>query len=534
LPVQLPSVYRFKIRKLGKALEQTASSLLSMKGIIKTFPGVLALRGASLQVGHGEVHALVGQNGAGKSTLIKILTGAYRRDQGSIIFNGHPVDFHSPYQAQANGVSTIYQEVNLVPYRSVSENIFMGREPRRFGLINWRKMNDEARTILRRFNIEIDVSRPLLEYNVATQQMVAIARAVSFQSKLVIMDEPTSSLDDREVATLFEVIGQLKASGVSVIFVSHRLDELYAVCDRVTIMRDGQTVDDRAMNSINKLELIALMLGKELGEVKRSGVTAFGEAYHETHQELLTVNNLRQGRKLQDVNLNVRAGEIVGLAGLLGAGRTETARAIFGADSVDGGQIRLDNKPTYFKSPADAIKAGIGFCSEDRKLEGIIPYMSVRENLTLALLPTLSRLGVVSKDKQQEIVLRFIKRLGIKTAGPDQKIRELSGGNQQKVLLARWLCMNPRLLLLDEPTRGIDVGAKGEIQSLINELATNGLGVLMISSELEELTEGCDRVVVLREGQTVAELPHQQINEDAIMEAMAHETAAEGGPEAHG
>jgi len=505
-------------------------TLLQMEGITKRFPGVLALRDASLSVGRGEVHALIGENGAGKSTLIKILTGAYRRDGGTIFFDGQAVDFQSPQQAQANGVSTIYQEVNLVPFRSVSENIFMGREPRRWGMIDWRRMNQEAATILERFGIHVDVTQPLTTLNVAVQQMVAIARAVSFQSKLVIMDEPTSSLDDREVATLFDVIRQLKREGVSVIFVSHRLDELYAVCDRVTIMRDGQTVDNRAMSEITKLELVARMLGKELGEVRRSGVTNFGDAVHHAQQQLLHARGLQSGHKLKDAAVDVRAGEIVGLAGLLGSGRTELARVIFGADPIEAGEVSMNGTPVRFKSPADAIRAGIGFCSEDRKTEGIIPHMSVRENLTLALLPALTRNGVVARDKQQEIVERFIKRLGIKTAGPDQKIRELSGGNQQKVLLARWLCLNPQLLILDEPTRGIDVGAKGEIQSLINELAEDGLGVLMISSELEELTEGCDRVVVLRDGKTVAELPHTEVSQDAIMAVMAH-GAAEAGTE---
>jgi ribose transport system ATP-binding protein len=493
-----------------------------MEGITKRFPGVLALQDAALRVGSGEVHALVGENGAGKSTLIKVLTGAYGRDSGTIVFAGREVDFHSPQQAQANGVSTIYQEINLIPFRSVAENIFLGREPRRWGLIDWRQMNDGAEKLLRRFGIVLDVTQPLLHYNVAIQQMVAIARAVSFQSKLVVMDEPTSSLDEREVAILFDVIRQLKADGVSVIFVSHRLDELYAICDRVTIMRDGRTVAEQPMAAISKLELVAKMLGKELGEVRRSGQTAFSAAAHQAAQTLLEAEGLRQGRTLQDANVSVRAGEIVGLAGLLGSGRTEVARAIFGADTVEAGEIRLAGQPVRFHTPADAIRAGIGFCSEDRKAEGIIPDMSVRENLTLAALPTLARHGIVAREQQQAIVDRFVKRLGIKTAGPDQKIRELSGGNQQKVLLARWLCLNPKLLILDEPTRGIDVGAKGEIQTLINELADNGLGVLMISSELEELTEGSDRVVVLRDGRTVAELPHDQISQDAIMGAMAH------------
>jgi monosaccharide-transporting ATPase len=496
--------------------------LLRMENISKTFPGVVALSSARLRIGRGEVHALVGQNGAGKSTLIKILTGAYRRDSGTIIFDGQAVDFHSPQQAQASGVSTIYQEINLVPFRSVAENIFMGREPRRWGLIDWRRMNEDAAELLSRLHVAADVTQPLNTYNVAVQQMVAIARAVSFKSSLVVMDEPTSSLDDREVATLFDVIRQLKADGVSVLFVSHRLDELYAICDRVSIMRDGQTVDERSIDEIDKLELVARMLGKELGEVRRSGQTSFAASQHHAQDVLLEAQQLRRGRVLHGASVSVRAGEIVGLAGLLGAGRTEVARAIFGVDKIEQGTIKVAGQPMRFRSPADAIRQGIGFCSEDRKVEGIIPFMSVRENLTLAALPTLARRGIVSSERQQEIVERFIKRLGIKTAGPDQKVRELSGGNQQKVLLARWLCLNPRLLILDEPTRGIDVGAKGEIQALINELADNGLGVLMISSEIEELTEGCDRVVVLRDGRTVAELSHESISQDAIMAAMAH------------
>jgi monosaccharide-transporting ATPase len=511
--------------------------LLQMKNISKTFPGVVALANARLTVARGEVHALVGENGAGKSTLIKILTGAYQRDSGTIIFDRAEINFHSPQQAQANGISTIYQEVNLVPFRSVAENIFMGREPRRWGFINWRQMNTEAAELLARLGVHVDVTQALLTYNIAIQQMVAIARAVSFKSKLVVMDEPTSSLDEREVATLFDIIRQLKAEGVAVIFISHRLDELYVICDRVTIMRDGQTVDERAINNLSKLELVAKMLGKEQSEVQRSGQTGFDASQHQrTEHALLEANKLQRGRVLKSASVSVRAGEIVGLAGLLGSGRTETARAIFGADPIEAGEIRLEGQPTHFKSPADAIRAGIGFCSEDRKAEGVIPFMSVRENLTLAALPTLARNGIVSAEKQQEIVERFIKRLGIKTTGPDQKIRELSGGNQQKVLLARWLCLNPKLLILDEPTRGIDVGAKGEIQKLINELATNGLGVMMISSELEELTEGSDRVVVMRDRRTVAELDHTAISQDAIIRAMAHGEAepAAGSEEPHG
>jgi ribose transport system ATP-binding protein len=494
-----------------------------MDGIVKVFPGVVALDGASLQVLPGEVHAVVGQNGAGKSTLMKIVNGAYRRDAGQMMFDGQPVDFRSPKQAQAVGVSTIYQEINLVPFRSVAENIFMGREPRRFGLIDWSRINRKAAEILGRLGVRVDVRQPLLNLNVALQQMVAIARAVSFSAKLVIMDEPTSSLDDREVATLFEVIRNLKAHGIAVVYISHRLDELHQIGDRVTIMRDGKTVETRPLAEMTKLEIVARMLGKELGEVRRQGATGFSERSAEGERRpLLEATGLRRGQALRGASVTVHAGEIVGLAGLLGSGRTEVARAIFGADAVDEGSITMEGRAARVASPADAIRAGIGLCTEDRKAEGIIPYMSVRENLTLAALPVLTRHGIVDRAQQREIVDRFIARLQIKTAGPDQRIRNLSGGNQQKVLLARWLCLNPKLLILDEPTRGIDVGAKGEIQGLIDELAEAGLGVLMISSEIEEIVEGSDHVTVLRDGQTVAEFDREQISQDAIITAMAH------------
>ncbi len=512
---------------------QENTLLLQMEHITKRFPGSVALADASIHVERGEVHALIGENGAGKSTLIKVLTGVYHCDEGQIIFDGRPRVFQSPQQAQREGISTIYQEVNLIPYRSVAENIFLGRELFRWGVLDWRRMHREAHALLERLHLSLDVTKPLNTYTIATQQMVAIARAISFKSKLVIMDEPTSSLSDDEVETLFTVIRQLKAEGVATIFVSHRLDELYAICDGITILRDGVTVGEQPIKTISKLELVAKMLGKDLGSVQQSGQTSFDASHHQrSEQVVLKASNLREGRKLQDASLEVRAGEIVGLAGLLGSGRSEVARAIFGADDLDGGTVSVAGQEVHFRSPADAIQAGIGFCAEDRKVDGIIPDLSVRENLTLAALPTLTRAGIVDRKQQEEIVERFIQRLGIKTAGPEQKIRELSGGNQQKVLLARWLCLNPRLLLLDEPTRGIDVGAKGEIQKLVEELAASGMGVLLISSELEEIIEGSDHVVVLRDGKTVAEMPQEELSQDAILAAMAHGQAQTGEGEA--
>jgi monosaccharide-transporting ATPase len=507
----------------------SAPPLLQMSGIDKSFNGIPALIGASLEVETGEIHALIGQNGAGKSTLIKILTGYYTRDAGEILFSGAPFSASSPKAAQEGGISTIYQEINLIPYRSVAENIFLSRERHRFGFLDWARMHREAEELLSRFRIKVDVRQSLSQCSTAIQQMVAIARAVSFDSKLVIMDEPTSSLDDHEVAVLFGVIRQLKSSGVSVIFVSHKLDELYAVCDRVTVMRDGRTVVTGSLTSLSKLSLVTTMIGREL-ESASSKQTAFGEAgapgHHIANTSLLSVRNLSLGRRVSDASLEVRAGEIVGLAGLLGAGRSEVARAVFGAERPDKGVMEFNGTAFAPKTPANAIAAGIGYCSEDRKLDGIVPDLSVRENLTLALLPNLAKTGIVDENEQAQVVERFVQRLGIKCATVDQPIRELSGGNQQKVLLARWLCLSPRLLILDEPTRGIDVGAKAEIQSLIAQLAADGLGVLMISSEMEEVVEGSDRVFVLREGRTVAEFSGDQIDEESIMAAMADGTTA--------
>jgi ribose transport system ATP-binding protein len=506
----------------GQTSPEERPLLLQIRDIVKVFPGVVALNNAWLNVGRSEVHAIVGQNGAGKSTLIKIINGAYQRDSGEVVYDGRAVSFHTTHQAQAAGISTIFQEINLVPFRSIAENIFMGREPRKYGLLNWRKMNRDSADILVRLGVYVDVRQPLMNLNVALQQMVAIARAVSFESRLVIMDEPTSSLDEREVETLFEVIRSLRQDGVSVIYISHRLDELHQVGDRITIMRDGETVQEAPLSSLTKLDIVSKMLGKEIGELSREGTTGFDDTKNlATGAPIIEARNLRRGRNPVDTSVDVRPGEIVGVAGLLGSGRTETARILFGADHAESGTVSLKGSPVAFNSPQQAIKAGLGYCSEDRKAEGIIPFMSVRENLTLAALPALSRRGIVDKAGQRAIVDRFIDLLSIKVADPDQEIRQLSGGNQQKVLLARWLCLNPEVLLLDEPTRGIDVGAKAEIHALIESLAQEGLAVLMITSEMEEIVEGSDRVFVLRDGRTVAEFGPDNISQDTIITIMA-------------
>ncbi|HEY0015839.1 MAG TPA: sugar ABC transporter ATP-binding protein [Longimicrobium sp.] len=504
-----------------------APEILRLEGIVKRFAGATALDGVNFTLRRGEVHALVGENGAGKSTLIKIMTGAYHRDGGQMWLEGEPVNFRTPAEAQAAGVIAVHQEIHLLGFRTVAENVYLGREPRRWGLVDWGRMNADTTELLQRLGLAIDATAVLGALSTAQQQMVAIARGVSLGAKVLVLDEPTSSLAEREVAILYDLIRQLQARGTAIVYISHRFDELYTVCDRVTVLRDGKLVGTHAIADLQRLDLVCLMLGKAREDL-RQGTTGFGghQAEAEGTVPLLRAEGLRRGQKLRGVTLDVRKGEILGVAGLLGSGRTETARAIFGADPPGEGTMQLDGKRLAPRTPDDAIAAGIAFVSEDRKGEGIIPELSVRENLTLAALPTLTKHGIVDRARQRTIVGEFMRRLGIKATSADQKIRELSGGNQQKVLLARWLCMNPALLILDEPTRGIDIGAKGEIQALINELAGTGLGVLMISSELEELVEGSSRVVVLRDGQNVAELRGDQISQQSIIHAMAEGSAA--------
>ncbi|MBA3426393.1 MAG: sugar ABC transporter ATP-binding protein, partial [Rubrobacter sp.] len=419
--------------------------MLEVRRGTKRFPGALALDDVSFELKPGEVHALVGENGAGKSTLIKVLTGLYSPDEGEILYDGEEVRFGSPGESQAAGISTIYQEVNLIPRLSVAQNVFLGREPRnRFGLIDVSRMNREAREILGRYGIEAGVTAPLNTLSLGLQQMVAITRAVSIEARVVIMDEPTSSLEAREVETLFGVIRQLRGNGISVIYVSHRMEELYEICDTVTVLRDGRLVHTGPLADLSRLELVSLMLGRELDEVREGGATSFGEKERETGREpILEADNLIQRPLLHDISVDVKPGEILGFAGLLGAGRTETAKAIFGADPVDSGSVKVGGKEIRTGSPASAIKAGVAFLPEDRKSEGIIPDLSVKENIVAAALPKLSRAGLVSDKAQDELVERFMKDLDIKASGPDQPVGELSGGNQQKVLLARWLCMNP-------------------------------------------------------------------------------------------
>ncbi|MFE7235573.1 sugar ABC transporter ATP-binding protein [Streptomyces sp. NPDC002405] len=500
-------------------------TVLEAVGVGKRFAGVVALDDVSLTLRRGEIHALVGENGAGKSTLIKVLTGVHRPDTGELRLGGRPVSFARPHEAQQAGVSTIYQEVNLVPMMSVARNIFLGREPKnRLRLIDFPRMHREAAELLAGFGVTADVRRPLNTLGVGTQQMVALARAVSVRARVVVMDEPTSALEPREVETLFRVIEELHSRDIAILYVSHRMDELYRICDRVTVLRDGRLVHTGALADLDRMQLVSMMLGREVAEVRRHGVTGFGAAHDAAREPVLTAEKLSRRHLLDEVSLELRPGEVLGLGGLLGSGRTETAKALVGALPLDSGTVSVAGRELRRLSPAAAIRAGISLLSEDRKAEGIVPGLSVRENIVLAAMPRLSRAGVVSRRQQDRIVEIFMKRLRIKAAGPEQKVEELSGGNQQKVLLARWLCLEPKVLLLDEPTRGIDVGAKAEVQALIDELAQEGLAVLLISSDVEELVEGADRLVVLRGGAVAGELAGDLVSEPELLDMLAAHT----------
>ena len=484
-----------------------------------------ALKDVSFEIEKGDIYGVIGYSGAGKSTLIKVLTGIYQKNGGTICFDGEEINAKTPIEANEKGISTIYQELNLVLFQTVYENLFLGREPRtKFGSIDRKAMISEAKRILEELGIEIDVTRPLKNYSTAIQQMVAIARAVSINAKLVIMDEPTSSLDTHEVQVLFRIIRQLKSKGISVIFISHKLDEIFEICDRLTVFKDGEYVGDYDIGELNQLKLISLMVGKDTVELERNK-----QGYEFANAKVIAeMKDIRQGMRLNGINIEIKQGEVVGLAGLLGSGRTELAQVLFGSGMPDNGEIFWWGEKAGIHSPADAIKKGMGFCTEDRKTEGIIPHLSVRENITIALLPKLNSFGFVKTKEQDEIVRSYIDRLKIKTPTPEQAICNLSGGNQQKVLLARWMCMNPKLMILDEPTRGIDVGAKAEIEQLIQEFSKSGISVLMISSEIAELERNCDRIIVMREGRVIGELAGDQISQDKVMETIARGSESEG------
>lgn len=495
--------------------------LLTLSGISKGFPGVKALDNVSFTIRKGEIMALLGENGAGKSTLIKVLTGVYSRDAGSITLNGEAITPHSTADAQRAGIGTVYQEVNLLPNMSVADNLYIGREPKRFGMVDRRKMNRDADTLMRNYGFALDVTRPLGHYSVAMQQIIAICRAVDLSAQILILDEPTASLDASEVEMLFTLMAQLRARGMSLIFVTHFLDQVYRITDRITVLRNGQFIATRDTASLPQIELIKLMLGRELLEtaLQRQGSTLRSD------QPVVAFEDYGRKGTIEPFSLQVRPGEVVGLAGLLGSGRTETAEVLFGIRRADRGTARIKGKLQTIRTPAQASRLGMGFCPEDRKTDGIIGAASVRENIILALQAQRGWLRPIKRREQQAIAERFIKSLGIRTPHADQPIELLSGGNQQKVLLSRWLVTKPQFLILDEPTRGIDVGAHAEIIRLIESLCADGLALLVISSELEELVGYADRVLIMRDLKQVAEIPLEQLSVASIVNAIAEGVA---------
>ena len=509
-----------------------ATPILTARDIVKRFAGVTALQDVDFSVGAGESMALMGENGAGKSTLIKVLTGVHQPDEGELLLAGEPVSFARPLDAQRQGVSTIYQEVNLVPLMSVAQNIYLGREPRtRLGLIDYHAMNAQARSLLDEYGIAIDPGRPLRTLALGVQQMVALARAVSINARVVIMDEPTSSLEAREVETLFRVIRLLRDQGIAIVYVSHRMDEIYQVCDAVTVLRDGRQVHVGPLSELPRRELVALMLGRSLDDVSEEE-TAFREVAESDAAPVLAASDLTRRHEIDGIDLTIRPGEIVGLGGLLGSGRSETLKAMAGVMPLDRGDVTVDGRSLRSGSVSAAIRAGVVMLPEDRKAEGIVPNLSVRENIVLAALSRLSVGGFASKRKQDAVVDVFMKRLHIKASSPDQPVSELSGGNQQKVMIARWLAMSPKVLLLDEPTRGIDVGAKAEVQRLIDELAGEGLAIVLVSSEVEEVTEGASRVLVLKDGSVQTELTGAEVDSRHLLAALAGDAEPDEGSRA--
>ena len=491
--------------------------LVEIKDVSKHFPSVKALDHVSLSIRRGEVHALSGENGAGKSTLIKILTGVYTYDEGSIVFDGSPVAFKSTNESQKAGIGSVYQELNMIPYLSVAENIYIGDYPMGKTGIEWKELYENAQNQLDSLNIDVDAKKQLNELSTAQQQMVSIVRAVSRDCKLIILDEPTSSLDTKEVKTLFSLVRQLKEKGVAFIFITHRMEEIYQICDRITVLKDGHFIGTYQAEDLNQYQLVTLMVGREITQQRKQ--TYFSPEKDQNY--VVEVRNLAKKPKVKDVSFGISRGEIVGLAGLLGSGRTEVAEMLFGSEMPDAGEILYEGILQKNISPTKAVRAGLAFCTENRRLDGIVPNMSVKNNIVLACMKQISRLGFVISRKRLALVNRYIEELRIKTPTPEQRIRNLSGGNQQKALLARWMATNPKLIILDEPTRGIDVGAKQEVERLVQQIASQGIGVLLISSEIPELVRNCDRVIVLREGEQVGELAGAQISEEAIMQIIA-------------
>ena len=500
-----------------------SNSLLRMSGISKSFPGVRALESVDLEVGGAEIHAFLGENGAGKSTLLKILSGAQAQDSGTILLNGHPVSFSSPRAAQIAGIVTIYQEFTLAPDMSIAENVFIGREPGSRLFVSRRALEQQTQALMNRIGLERSPNALVRDLSVAEQQMVEIARAISMKSRLIIMDEPTSALSRAEVQKLFEIVRSLKRDGISTIFVTHRLEEVFELCDCYTVLRDGKNVGAGEVSNISFDGLIRLMVGRELGLLTKR------ETSHVTNDIALSVESVSRRRKntdasaieLHNISFNVKKGEILGIAGLVGAGRTETARAIFGADKIDSGRTIVDGKPANILSPRDAINYGIGLVPEDRKQQALFLALAIRTNLSIAAHKRISSLSIfISKAKEDQLVEQYKTLLNIRMSSPDQLVGNLSGGNQQKVVLARWLALRPKVLIVDEPTRGIDVGAKVEVHNLLFEMAASGIAIIVISSELPEILALSDRIVTMREGRITGEIRGADADQERLMTLM--------------
>jgi monosaccharide-transporting ATPase len=498
-----------------------SAPVLELRGICKQFPGVRALHDVALRLFPGEVHTLMGQNGAGKSTLIKVLTGVYAPDGGTMTLGGQEIGPTSTAHAQQLGISTVYQEVNLCPNLSVAENIFIGRYPRKLGMVDWGAMRARARVLLEQLEVDIDVTAPLSAYPLAVQQMVAISRALGVSAQVLILDEPTSSLDEAEVQLLFRVLSRLRDQGMAILFVTHFLDQTYAISDRITVMRNGEREGEYACSELTRLELVNKMIGAaadaEAAEVPAQAANP-GAVF-------LEARGLARKGALAPLDIVIRSGEILGLCGLLGSGRTETARLLFGADKADAGSITVGGAVRSLSTPREAIAQGIAFCSEDRKHEGAILELSVRENLILALQARAGLLRAIPRKLQDALARDYVQKLGIKTADIETPIGSLSGGNQQKVLLARWLVTAPQMLILDEPTRGIDVRAKQEIMDYVSELCRKGMAILFISSELPEVLRCSDRLLVMRDRKGCGEYGRGELDDSTVLQVIAGEAA---------
>ena len=497
-------------------------SVLEMRHIYKTFPGVKALQNVDFTLKKGEIHALMGENGAGKSTLIKVLTGVEEFETGEIMIDGcdHAIINRSPQEAQNRGISTVYQEVNLCPNLTVAENLFIGREPRKGGLIDWKTMNKKASKLLQVLEIHADVTQTIDNYSIAIQQMVAIARAVDMSAKVLILDEPTSSLDDGEVEKLFNLMRRLKSEGVGIIFVTHFLEQVYAVCDKITVLRNGQLVGQFTTAELPRVQLVAKMMGKDFDDLAAIKDSKSEEKHGEADIVIKAVGLGKKGY-IKPFDLVIHKGEVVGFTGLLGSGRSETVRVLYGAEKPDEGELSVKGRPIAARHPLISMNAGMAYLPEDRKNEGIISDLSVRENLIMALQAKRGMFHLLSRKQQEEFTDKYIDMLQIKTASRETPIKSLSGGNQQKVIIGRWLLTNPDFLILDEPTRGIDVGTKTEIQKLVVKLAEQGMAVVFISSEIEEMLRTCDRMVVMRDGAKVGELSEDEMNQSNIMSTIA-------------